>query len=414
MKKTKLLFLCALCVLMLLPLMRLNAKAQALDEILLYEVTVDVNEDATLSIEYHIDWKVLDSTSEGPLEWATIGIPSGNYLSMTPLSSAVREISYSSDGGSFARIDLDRSYYAGEVADIRFMLVQDYMYEVDRLTEGETVYCFTPGWFPDIQVDQLIVKWRSDKVKSLSSGSILESDGYYTWRTRLNPGNHLDISVTYPNDAYAFDTSKTIAVVERSGSGSDSSSAILGWVFIIIIVLIIIVRRRKKRYSGTAGFSGGTSGTKVTRTKVEYFPVCQGCGAPRPEGASNCQYCGRSYIKSEEVIEEKDLPPEEADLRGKKDDGLYRYSSQPNTYMRVHTVPIIIPRSTVTRSSAARSHSSSSRGSRGGGCAHSSCACACACACAGGGRAGCTAKDFYSTDLKLRQLELKKKSKSKN
>ena len=28
------------------------------------------------------------------------------------------------------------------------------------------------------------------------------------------------------------------------------------------------------------------------------------------------------------------------------------------------------------------------------------CACACACACAGGGRAGCSKKDFYNTNLK--------------
>lgn len=33
-------------------------------------------------------------------------------------------------------------------------------------------------------------------------------------------------------------------------------------------------------------------------------------------------------------------------------------------------------------------------------CAHSSCvsSCACACACAGGGRAGCSVKDFYSNE----------------
>lgn len=44
---------------------------------------------------------------------------------------------------------------------------------------------------------------------------------------------------------------------------------------------------------------------------------------------------------------------------------------------------------------------------------HSSCAsscacvssCACACACAGGGRAGCTKKDFYHTNLKVENLE---------
>lgn len=42
-------------------------------------------------------------------------------------------------------------------------------------------------------------------------------------------------------------------------------------------------------------------------------------------------------------------------------------------------------------------------------CARSSCACvhscACACACAGGGRAGCSKKDFYKTNLKTEDLE---------
>ena len=38
------------------------------------------------------------------------------------------------------------------------------------------------------------------------------------------------------------------------------------------------------------------------------------------------------------------------------------------------------------------SHYTGGRGSGG-------CACACACACAGGGRAGCSKKDFYGTKL---------------
>jgi len=45
----------------------------------------------------------------------------------------------------------------------------------------------------------------------------------------------------------------------------------------------------------------------------------------------------------------------------------------------------------------------------GGGCAHSSCACAsrcaCACACAGSGRAGCSKKDFYGTNLKTKKIK---------
>ena len=41
-------------------------------------------------------------------------------------------------------------------------------------------------------------------------------------------------------------------------------------------------------------------------------------------------------------------------------------------------------------------------GSSGGG--GSSCACACACACAGGGRAGCSRKDFYQSELEINKI----------
>ena len=53
-----------------------------LDEIINYTITVDVNEDATLTMVYHIDWKVLDSTTDGPLTWVRIGIPNKHYVSM--------------------------------------------------------------------------------------------------------------------------------------------------------------------------------------------------------------------------------------------------------------------------------------------------------------------------------------------
>ena len=87
--------------------------------------------------------------------------------------------------------------------------------------------------------------------------------------------------------------------------------------------------------------------------------------------------------------------------------GTYKFASNPNKYVRVHvaTVPHVVSRPTSSssnRSSSGRSHSS---------CAHSSCACACACACAGGGRAGCTTKDFYNTDLKLKYFSKRKDKK---
>ena len=131
------------------------------DEILNYTITVDVNQDATLNLNYHIDWKVLDSGSGiGPLTWMNIGIPNSHVISAEGISSTVDHINRS---GNYVEVYLDRSYYEGEVASVDFLVVQDYMYQVDKLTEGETVYSFTPGWFDDIKVDELVIQWNNDK-----------------------------------------------------------------------------------------------------------------------------------------------------------------------------------------------------------------------------------------------------------
>ena len=400
MKKIKRFLVLILCLMMLLPVIAMRAAAADLDEILNYTITVDVNEDATLHMVYHIDWKVLDSTSEGPLEWVKIGVPNSHYSSMEGRSDAVRRISGMNENGeTYARIDLDRAYYAGEVAQIEFELTQDYMYQVDMMTEGETVYRLTPGWFDDIRVDEMTIRWNADKVLSHDPDSLVEG-GYCTWTKPLSKGEKYRVTVTYPNDAFGFDTSKEIlSGTERSSDGSgggDGFYAFLGMLF-VLAPIVLAIALPILHFKNSANLTGGRK--KITRTKVEYYPVCQGCGAARPEGANNCAYCGRSFIKSEEVVEEKDIPPEEKELRRKNTNGLYRYSHDPNTYIRVNVINVPAPRT--------HSSSRSSGSSRSSSCFHSSCACACACA--GGGRAGCTTKDFYNTDLKLRQLELKKK-----
>ncbi|MBO4762623.1 MAG: lipoprotein, partial [Lachnospiraceae bacterium] len=40
----------------------IGVKAQPTDEILDFTITVDVNDDATLNMLYHIEWKVLDDS----------------------------------------------------------------------------------------------------------------------------------------------------------------------------------------------------------------------------------------------------------------------------------------------------------------------------------------------------------------
>ena len=365
-----------------------------LDRIRDYEVTAQVNPDATVTMVFHIDWEVLDSDSEGPLSWVTIGIPNKHVESIKALSDNIREIEYDSGSGSNVKITFDKKYYEGEVVSFDYSLVQDYLYEMNRLTEGETVYEYIPGWFDNILVDQLVIRWLDAEVESFSPACDRDG-GYLIWRTSLDKGERYPVQITYRNDAFSFDESKTVRNTGYDEDDDDAGYAILGLLVILapILVPVLVATSSARRYGGTANF-GGTE-KKITRTKIVYYPNCPGCGAARPEGKDNCEYCGRSFIKSEEKIEEKDIPKEETDVRSKQTNGTYRYASSPDTYVRVHVVNIPV-------TSAARHHTTghSSGGRSAGGhssCAHSSCACACA----GGGRAGCTTKDFYRTDLKL-------------
>ena len=218
-----------------------EAKASGdLDEILAYSITVDVNDDATLKMVYHIEWKVLDSDSEGPLEWVKIGIPNKHYVSYKALTSTISSIDYMYDHGTYLRIDLDRKYYAGSIVVFEFELQQDYMYEMNQLTEGETVYWFTPGWFDDCKVDQLTVKWNSDKAESWDPACEVE-DGYCVWSTKLAKGGRYTVSVTYKNDAFAFDTEK---VISKSGGFDGESDD-----DIVDVILGSVLQRSKFRHN---------------------------------------------------------------------------------------------------------------------------------------------------------------------
>lgn len=369
--------------------------AAPLDEILDYEINAEVNQDATVTLKYHIEWKVLDSDSEGPLSWVRVGIPNSHYGEVMGLTDNIKSIGYDSDGGSYMRIDFDRKYYEDEIIVFEFSVVQDYMYQVDKLEEGYTEYAFTPGWFDDISIDSMTLRWKADKAYSWNP-NCLNLVGNLVWMEKdMAPGEKMTINVTYPNDAYGFDLSKKIVEEE-----SDHE-----WIYVIIgilislvfpmVMLIALVRAISAAvYTARAAF--GPQEKKITRTKIVYYPSCPGCGAVREEGKTTCEFCGRDLIKSKEVIEEKDIKAGEKEAAKYTKEGEFRYTSNPNTYLNVHVVPVPRPARSYSSGHGTRSHHSS--------CAHSSCACACACACAGGGRAGCSVKDFYKTNLRLSTL----------
>ena len=76
-------------VLMFLP--AVHSHAEATDRIKDFAITVDVNEDASLQMTYHIDWEVLDD-SIGKLEWIDLGVPNYYHDNIVPLSDTVDHI----------------------------------------------------------------------------------------------------------------------------------------------------------------------------------------------------------------------------------------------------------------------------------------------------------------------------------
>ena len=382
----------ALVLVLVSPLFTTEVQAKDLDKIHTYRITADVQEDGTVKMNYHIDWEVLDSTSEGPLVWVKIGVANKHVENIVAKTKNIKSIKYYNDGGSFIRIDFNKKYQAGEMVSFEFEFVQDYIYQMNEVKEGETVYTFIPGWFDEIDVDKMILKWNNAKVERFMPAGVVGSDGYITWENEMLKGQQFKFSITYPNSAFKFDESKMVEGQEESHIGAGFA---ISYVLIIVLTLgFAVISIIRSHYTQSANMSGTTK-RKVKRTKVVYYAQCPSCSAPREEGRENCQYCGRSMIQSEEILEEKEIKELDKELKANKNnDGLYRFSSSPNVYMRVHTTRVYVPTPVST----------GSRGHSGG----HGCACACACACAGGGRAGCSTKDFYNTGLKLRQLQLRK------
>ncbi len=312
MKTTRNLLLWAL--LALLALLPASALAKDLDEIENYGVSVQLREDGSMDLTYHVDWKVLDDKAEGPLEWVKIGIPNQHADSFSAISSSISRIGYLSDGGAYVKITFDRAYRAGETVSFDFSFHQEYMY----VLEEDTVrFSLTPGWFDGIEVKNAVIRWLAAGTSS-SSADTAEGD-YLYWTRPLRKGERIRAEVTYPRSYFmTLDPAKQSTRTSAGGGSSegDDSGSVLSGLFglgIIVAAFWWIRSKLRDNYRGGSGFGGGHGG-------------------------------GHTVIVT-----------------------------------RAHT------------------------GSRRSSCVHSSCACAscacascaCACACAGGGRAGCSRKDFY-------------------
>ena len=152
-----------------MPASKLNNKTYAkgdLDRIDEYVVTVDPDfKDGSLNIKIDIKWTVLDDFSEGPLEWVKIGIPNYHAENIEALSSNIKKIKYYSDDGSFIRIDFNEKYYENEQAIFSFKYNQSYMYHI---YDDYIIYDYNPGYFNDIKVSKMILKWNKNNVYDIA------------------------------------------------------------------------------------------------------------------------------------------------------------------------------------------------------------------------------------------------------
>ena len=330
-----------------------------LDYIPDYFVTVDLREDGSADIVYDITWQVIDGDQTDYLSWVKIGLPNAHAEDLTPLTDTISDLQYTGDGGSYAKVVFARRYYSPEVAAqnggesrvrFAFSVHQNHLFTLND--DGTATFEFTPGWFDDLVVEHMQVRWRSGDGFVADNSS--EEDGYLIWEFGpMGHGQSANIHVTVPvttAETFDPDAQLTAADYDDGGMTADEMIGILTVVIGLLIfpaALIIIVGSMTPDWGG--GFGSG-------------------------------------------------LDP----------DDWFWYTNGVHTIHVARTAP---PPKGYTRTDPPKNYHTGGGSSRGGGvgrhnsgCA-SSCACACAsscacaCACAGGGRAGCTAKDFYTYKL---------------
>ena len=160
-----------------------------LDRIRSYTVTVDPRADGSADITYDIDWEVIGGSAEEPLSWVRIGLANGevdSFENLTP--ETVSGVRYSGDGGgSFARVTFKKRYYPPDYAaasgqesrvQFAFRVHQSQLYTLNE--DGTASYVFTPGWFSDLSIDEMTVRWRADE--GVTADATDSEDGYFVWR----------------------------------------------------------------------------------------------------------------------------------------------------------------------------------------------------------------------------------------
>lgn len=352
------LMLAALCV------PAVSADSGDYDEIQSYVITVDPRQDGSADITYQIDWKVVGGGSSDYLSWVNIGLANSYADEIEVLTpDTVADVSLVTDNGSYAKVTFHDKYYAPDVAaanggksqvEFAFKVHQSHLFTMND--DNTASFNFTPGWFEEICVQSLTVRWRNyDGFLADNTGT----DGdYLTWQFGpLGHGERVSVNVTVPivtADGYAAENEKTAqdvaaSPVENTYQEDDSAEGMTAAVVTLLVVLLIVfaVSARTPRWHGGMGMDDAAAWIWYSNN---LHTIRMRRGAPPPAGYHAVD------------------PPAGFQAGGGSTRG----------------------------GGAGRSDTSHHSGCV---CACACVSCACACACAGGGRAGCSVKNFYRVRL---------------
>ena len=264
-----------------------------MDYIRSYVVTVDPREDGSADITYDIDWQVIDGDKTDYLSWVKIGLANSSVNEMTPLTDTIYDLQYSDDGGSYAKVVFTQRYYSPSVAaqnggesSVRFAFRVHQSHLFTKNDDGTATFNFTPGWFDDLSVENMQVRWRN------YDGFVADNTGidgeYLTWDFgALKHGQAANVHVTVPvTNAAAFAPDAAMTTDDYdSGMTTDEIIGVLATVIILLLaaaVIIIAVAARSPDWGG--GFGSDIDPDDWFWYTNGVHTIRRPCAAPPPSG----------------------------------------------------------------------------------------------------------------------------------
>lgn len=256
-----------------------------MDEITHYTVTVDTRADGSADITYELDWNVIGGSLDEPLTWVRIGLPNSHNDSLVNLTpDTVLNVSSVDDGGSFAKVDFINAYFPPDIAatigaqssvHFAFQVHQSHLFLLNE--DGNADYSFTPGWFDDLCVDELTIRWVA--LDGIQADNDSQDGNYLVWNFGpLDHGESATVHVSVP--AHTAQNYSPDAAATDSEMYYDDSDQVLVFFFVLLLVIIVIalitVSVPAQTGSGTVVLARmtPTTGTGIpTGTPISMLPV---------------------------------------------------------------------------------------------------------------------------------------------